>query len=29
MIEPTPTRYPDLEVHPSKEWAVGLPGILH
>lgn len=21
--------YPDLEVHPAKQWAVGVPGILH
>ncbi|GAA2034789.1 FdhF/YdeP family oxidoreductase [Agromyces tropicus] len=25
----TPDPYPDLEVGPSKEWAVGAPGILH
>ena len=29
MTEPTIEPYPDLEVHPSKQWAVGVPGILH
>ena len=29
MNEPTDEPYPDLEVHPAKQWAVGVPGILH
>ena len=29
MSEREPELYPDLQVHPAKQWAVGVPGILH